>query len=110
MGVNSERRGLTPFCWGLGQAENPVAPSPARCPQLSPIIPKSQHAEMPGWARDPQDPHCPQRKGHTLGLWRELEAIRENYEERAAIMEFDGGLTRREAEACARRLTGYEGA
>lgn len=30
------------------------------------------------------------------------EANREAYEERAAIMEYDGGLTREEAEAAAR--------
>lgn len=108
MGVNSESKGLTPFCWGLGQAENHAAPSLARCPQMSPKIPKRQQAASPSLAWCPQNPHCPHQK-HVLGVWGELEAIRENFEERAAIMEFDGGLTRRDAEACARRLTGYEG-
>ena len=37
------------------------------------------------------------------------EALREAYEERAAIMEYDGGLSREEAEREARRLTGYDG-
>ena len=32
----------------------------------------------------------------------ELEALRENYEERAAIMEYDGRLTREDAERAAR--------
>jgi hypothetical protein len=34
----------------------------------------------------------------------ELEALRENYEERAAIMEYDGRLTREDAERAAREL------
>ena len=38
------------------------------------------------------------------------ESIAEAYEERAAILEHDGGMNREEAEALARRLTGYEGA
>lgn len=37
------------------------------------------------------------------------EALREAYEERAAIMEYDGGLSREEAEREARHLTGYDG-
>lgn len=38
------------------------------------------------------------------------ESIAEAYEERAAILEHDGGMSREEAEALARRITGYEGA
>lgn len=34
---------------------------------------------------------------------------RESYEERAAIMEYDGGLSREEAEAAAKELTGWQG-
>ena len=41
---------------------------------------------------------------------REIDPLREAYEERAAILEFDAGMSREEAEALARRLTGYEGA
>jgi hypothetical protein len=39
----------------------------------------------------------------------DLEAIREAYEERAAILEFEAGMTRAAAEEEARRQTGYEG-
>ncbi|WP_165656830.1 hypothetical protein [Sutterella wadsworthensis] len=42
------------------------------------------------------------------GLER-LEAVQEAYEERAAILEFDAGMSREEAEKEARKLTGYEG-
>ena len=38
-----------------------------------------------------------------------LEAVQEAYEERAAILEFDTGMSREEAEKEARKLTGYEG-
>ena len=38
-----------------------------------------------------------------------LEAVQEAYEERAAILEFDAGMSREEAEKEARKLTGYEG-
>ena len=37
------------------------------------------------------------------------ESLREAYEERAAILEYDAGMSRDEAEALARELTGYEG-
>ena len=33
----------------------------------------------------------------------------EDFEERAAILEFDAGMSREEAEKEVRRLTGYEG-
>ena len=42
------------------------------------------------------------------GLER-LEAVQEAYEERAAILEYDAGMSREEAEKEARKLTGYEG-
>ena len=41
---------------------------------------------------------------------REIDPLREAYEERAAILEFDAGMSRQDAEHLARRLTGYEGA
>lgn len=37
------------------------------------------------------------------------EAAREAYEERAAILEFDAGLPREEAERLAREMTSYRG-
>lgn len=36
------------------------------------------------------------------------ETLKEMFEERAAIMEFDGGLTREEADRQARKITGYQ--
>lgn len=41
---------------------------------------------------------------------RSPESIVEAYEERAAILEHDGGMSREAAERLARRITGYEGA
>ncbi len=35
--------------------------------------------------------------------------LEEEFEERAAILEYDAGMSREEAEKEARRLTGYEG-
>ena len=40
---------------------------------------------------------------------RQEEAAREAFEERAAILEFDAGLSREEAERLAREMTGYHG-
>ena len=37
------------------------------------------------------------------------EAKREEFEERAAILEFDAGMSVEEAEEEARRITGYDG-
>lgn len=36
------------------------------------------------------------------------EALREAYEERAAILEFDAGMSREDAEKLSRQMTGYE--
>ena len=40
---------------------------------------------------------------------RLLDAVAEDYEERAAILEYDAGMSREDAEEEARRITGYEG-
>lgn len=63
-------------------------------------------------SRDTGVPLCPPgplSKNRISRLKQQNEALREAFEERAAIMEFDGGLTREEAEREARRLTGYDG-
>lgn len=39
----------------------------------------------------------------------EMGPLEEEFEERAAILEYDAGMSREEAEKEARRLTGYEG-
>lgn len=61
-------------------------------------------------ARIPRNPRAPREKTLNLRLCFELEAVAEAYEERAAILEFDEGMNRQDAEHLARRLTGYEGA
>lgn len=69
--------------------------------------------DFPSLAGIPRFPHFPQTKFQRLGRaeWLEsLEAKKEAFEERAAILEFDAGMSRDEAEATARRITGYEGA
>ena len=58
----------------------------------------------------PLVPLSPPSKSNVIGLYLELETVREAYEERAAILEYDAGMSREEAEALARELTGYEGA
>lgn len=39
----------------------------------------------------------------------EMSPREEEFEERAAILEYDAGMSREEAEKKARRMTGYEG-
>lgn len=46
--------------------------------------------------------------GTEEGNAKEIDPLREAYEERAAILEFDAGMSREEAEKAARRMTGYE--
>lgn len=50
----------------------------------------------------------PQRYKWWAGGQSVTETLRELYEERAAIMEFDGGLSRAEAERRAAEITGYQ--
>ena len=58
----------------------------------------------------PHNPLSPPSPANVIGVSLELETVREAYEERAAILEYDAGMSREEAEALARELTGYEGA
>jgi len=50
-----------------------------------------------------------ERKMKPLTGLDRLEAVQEAYEERAAILEYDAGMSREDAEKEARKLTGYEG-
>ena len=50
-----------------------------------------------------------QRMSKSEALEDRLLAVAEAYEERAAILEFDAGLSREEAERLAREMTGYHG-
>ncbi|SDD81491.1 hypothetical protein [Desulfuromonas thiophila] len=51
--------------------------------------------------------NCPARFKWWAGGQSALDTLRELFEERAAIMEFDGGLPRDEAERRAAEITGY---
>ncbi|WP_282753949.1 hypothetical protein [Desulfuromonas thiophila] len=51
--------------------------------------------------------NCPARFKWWAGGQSALDTLRELFEERAAIMEFDGGLPRDEAERRAAGITGY---
>lgn len=72
------------------------------CPQVSPVCPQSSTARKPNsHAVSPVSPLVPTfftstAKGDGFD--------REAFEERAAIMEFDGGMSRAEAEAAARAI------
>lgn len=58
------------------------------------------NTSIPGFPRFPRSKMTSQ--SHIDTKW-------EAFEERAAIMEFDGGMSREEAEREARRITGYDG-
>lgn len=90
--------------------QNRVSPTLAGIPHFPHCSPISKSPLSPTLAGVPQIPHVPRTKTRTLGRELRLESVAEAYEERAAILEHDGGMSREEAEALARRLTGYEGA
>ena len=69
------------------------------CPQLYPRCP--QQGSSPGGSIHSESPLSPPVP--TLTLDDLMEDEREDYEERAAILEFDGGLTRTSAERMALR-------
>ena len=75
---------------------------PATSPQLSPECPRQPPRGTPTEINvSPLSPLVPRCDGRSaFDMDSELEA----FEERAAIMEFDGGMSRAEAEAAARAL------
>lgn len=84
---------------GTSGDTQPITPV---CPQVSPICPHPSTTRKPnGHAVSPLFPVVP-------ALWEESATAErfdlEAFEERAAIMEFDGGMTRAEAEAAARAI------
>lgn len=83
------------------------SPTLAGIPQIPQVSTSGELPEAPTPAGIPRSPH---EKTLNLRLCFELEAVAEAYEERAAILEFDAGMSRQDAEHLARRLTGYEGA
>ena len=86
------------------------SPTLAGIPQIPQVSTSGELLEAPTPAGIPRIPHSPHEKTLNLRLCFELEAVAEAYEERAAILEFDAGMSRQDAEHLARRLTGYEGA
>ncbi len=86
------------------------SPTLAGIPQIPQVSTSGGFPEAPTPAGIPQIPRSPHEKTLNLRLCFELEAVSEAYEERAAILEFDAGMSRQDAEHLARRLTGYEGA
>lgn len=81
-----------------GQTPAPVIERQAEKPDLSPMSPNRPqpwgHGKPSIHAAVPAVPHVPAKK-----YMNEID--REAFEERAAIMEFDGGLSRAEAERLA---------
>lgn len=49
------------------------------------------------------------QKRESEGEATEMGPLEEEFEERAAILEYDAGMSREDAEEEARRITGYEG-
>ena len=90
--------------------QNRVSPTLAGIPHVPRCSPISQNPLFPTLAGVPPIPHVPRAKMRTLGRELMLESVAEAFEERAAILEHDGGMSREEAEMLARRMTGYEGA
>lgn len=76
----------------------------ASCPQASPPCP---HAGVAGTTHEinvsPMSPLVPNDWGQDVG---DADNWREAFEERAAIMEFDGGMLRADAEAAALAVMG----
>lgn len=66
--------------------------------------PETKILENARFTGGPEGPEGPDDFERGLGGSR-----KEEFEERAAIMEFDGGLTRAEAERAARAITGFGG-
>lgn len=80
---------------------------PGPCPQVSPLCPRHPEARQLNEIKlSPVSPVVPGIAG-TNASGEDFD--REAFEERAAIMEFDGGLTRGEAEAVAQALLGVAG-
>lgn len=70
----------------------------------NPKIPKNTTGFDDGWSRAQV-----LRMNKREALEDRLLAVAEAYEERAAILEFDAGLSREEAERLAREMTSYRG-
>ena len=69
------------------------------CPQVSPLRPHGPGAAKPcGVSMSPVSPHVPGMADSNAG---DEGFDREAFEERAAIMEFDGGMTRADVEMAA---------
>lgn len=80
------------------QVTNPAVP-PAR-PQLSPVRPQPPTDELSNEIK--ASPPSPLVPAFSAGVDSESDAEREAFEERAGIMEFDGGMSREQAEEAAR--------
>lgn len=62
-----------------------------------------------GWTDESEAENAGYRSKSGKDAARQEEAAREAFEERAAILEFDAGLSREEAERLAREMTSYRG-
>ena len=79
---------------------------------MSRFVPKPKNPVDRLFTGGPEGPESPEEKTVKVGACRGeggAEDDREAFEERAAILEFDAGLPREEAERRARELTHYLG-
>lgn len=83
----------------IGMAAGVGGFAPVPCPQVSPPCPHCREARRANEINvSPMSPLVPGLAGKNAGG---EDFDREAFDERAAIMEFDGGMTRAEAEAAA---------
>lgn len=82
---------------------------------MSRFVPDTKNPEDRLFTGGPEGPDCPEEKTGRRGTCKgegvsvESSDVREAFEERAAIIEFEAGLPREEAERLARRWTHYLG-
>lgn len=101
-GTSGDGDATLPMDSGMAAGAGRFAPVP--CPQVSPPCPHCLETRRPKEINvSPMSPLVPGLAGENA---RDKGFDREAFEERAAIMEFDGGMTRAEAEAAARASLG----
>ena len=96
--AKSEKRGELSQ---IGKSTNPINTGDS---PRSPLFPNFQNrANRLNTKGFPKFPKFPTQNTKCRGVLNE-ESLKEAFEERAAIMEFDGGLSRQEAERLARKI------
>lgn len=85
----------------IGKSKNPINTGDSPRSPLFPIL--QNRVNCPNTKGFPKFPMFPTQNTKCRGVLND-ENLKEAFEERAAIMEFDGGLNRQEAERLARKI------